>query len=255
MGCSNSSCSKISPNPQRNPSPYIVCNDRLHTLRFAALGEQLNGIHDLVVLIVSYIPLNAPYFPTTHMYGNRREFFCPKPRHMFEHAMWNYYATQSRGVALYVIVRKTYQEAVWFDEMDLKLQILDLVFKPGRHPNCLRGFRSIVQNSNSVPQNQIVTISNHLSFWIERLDQQIASSSLKSLELKGVFPLVWIILTFLLQSKTLPMSTKTKIIEFLDDNPAVRFSIRDHWANLGGIFLDALRAPDHLWKERIQQKL
>ena len=251
MGCSNSSCSTISPNPHR----CIVWADRMYALRRAALGRQLGGIHDLVNLIESYIPVDSPYLPVTYVYGKRQEFYQPKPRRMFEHSVWNYYSAQNKGVALYVIIGKTYQDAIWVDETILKLQILDLLFKTERHPNCLRGFRLIVQNTKSMPPHQLTTIVNHFSFWIERLNQRMSHSPLKSLELSGFFPLVWIIFAFLLRSKQAPLFTKTKIIEFLDNNPLFRASIRNHWSNLGGEFLEALGEPAHLWRERIQQKI
>ena len=267
MGCHSSSGVGTSPPLRKTECAPLrktecgcaLCADRTYTLRRKALWRNLGGIRDLVNLVESFIPLACPHIPLSYVYGKRREFYRPKPRIEFAHSVWNYYSTQHKGVALYLMIGETYKEAVWIDSMRLKLQILDLYFKPERHPNCLREFRSIVQNGKSLRPEEIGAVINHFPFWAERLRQQIQQSTHRMLELNGFYPVVWIIFAFLLRSATVPLHTKIQIVEFMCSHSPFCASICQNWPNLAKEFAGALAAPslerNQLFLDRIYPPL
>ena len=254
MGCVISAVPPVHYKNKGGWCPCFICVDQSYTVRHSILFNKLSGITVLVKLVESYIPLDCPHVPLWYVYGNRKEFYQIKPHPMFGHVVWNYYATQHKGVALYASIRGTYQEAVWIDETRLKLQILDKHFKAGRHPNCLKGFRTIIQNDPLSP-SRFNTIVHHLHFWLKVITLKIFHFSNMRLELEGFYPLVWIIFIFILRSKTVPFVTKNQIIRFLILNPFFCTSIQENWTNLAGEFLEALAAPPSLRRTMFVQTL
>jgi len=245
MGCVISAVPPVHYQNKGGWCPCFICADQSYGVRHNILFNNLRGITDLVRLVESYVPLDCPHVPLWYLYGNRKEFYHVEPRPMFGHVVWNYYATQHKGVALYATIRGTYREAVWMDETRLKLQILDKHFKAGRHPNCLKGFRTIIQNESLSP-SRFNTIVHHFHFWLKAITLKIFHFSNMRLELEGFYPLVWIIFVFVLRSKTAPFITKNQIIRFLVLNPFFCTSIQENWTTLAGEFLEALAASPSL---------
>ena len=239
MGCTIPSVPPIYFKNKGGWCPCFICADRSYSQRSEILFNHLSHITDLVRLIESYIPLDCPHVPLWYVYGKQKEFYQVKPQTMFGHVVWNYYATQHKGVALYAIIRGTYRDAIWVDETRLKLQILDKHFKPGRHPNCFKGFRAIMQDG-PVSCSRLNTIVSHFQFWIKTIDLHIYNFSIMQLELEGFYPLVWILFVFILRSKHVPFITKKHIIRFLVKDSYFCTSIKDNWTNLAGEFLEAL---------------
>ena len=226
-------------------SACFICADQSYTIRHTVLSTHLSGVTDLVRLIESYIPLDCPHFPLWYIFAKRTEFYQAKPQTMFGHVVWNYYALQHPGVALYVIFKGTYCEAVWVDEIFLKLQILEKHFQSGRHPNCLKGFRTIMKNE-PLPSFRLISIADHFHFWIKKFTYQINHFSRMYLELEGIYPLIWSLFVFILRSKNVPFSTKNQIIRFLVKDSYFCTSIQENWTNLAGEFLNALSASSSL---------
>lgn len=220
--------------------------DQSYNSRHAILFTYLSGITDLISLVESFIPLDCSHIPSWYLYGTRKEFYQVKPQAAFGHVVWNYYAqTQHKGIAFYTIVKGTYRDAIWIDETRLKLQILDFYFKSSSHPNCFKGFRTILKNE-ILSTTQLTFISNHLNFWLRQIILKINSFSAVDLELNGFYPLVWCLLTFLLRSENVPLCKKNKIINFLVEDAIFCRSIRKTWTNLAGEFLEALSSPSLL---------
>ena len=225
--------------------PCFICADHSYTIRHRVLSDHLNSVTDLVRLIESYIPLDCPHFPLWYIFAKRTEFYQAKPQTMFGHVVWHYYALQHTGVALYVIFKGTYCEAVWVDEIRLKLQILEKHFQSGRHPNCLKGFRTIVKNE-PLPSFRLISIADHFDFWIKKFTYQVNHFSRLYLDLEGIYPLIWSLFVFILRSKNVPFSTKKQIIRFLVNDSYFCTSIQENWTNLAGEFLNALSASSSL---------
>ena len=241
MGCSVSSIPPLCFKNKGGWSPCIICVDQSYTIRNAVLFNCLSGITDLVWLVESFISLDCSHIPSWYLYGGK-EFYQGKPRAVFGHVVWNYYASQHKGVALYAIVKGTYRDAIWVDETRLKLQILAFYFKSTRHPNCLRGFRAILKDK-SLSSSQLVFISSHLNFWIKQITLKINTSSTVDFELGGFYPLIWILFIFLLRSEDVLLCVKIKIVNFLVKDLYFCWSIREIWTNLAGEFLEAFSSP------------
>ena len=225
--------------------PSLVCADQSYTLRHTVLFDHLSGVKDLVILVESYIPLDCPYIPLWYVYGKRKEFYQPKPRTLFGHVMWNYYARHHQGIGLYVIGKGTYHHAIWVDETRLKLQILEKHFKSERHPNWFQGFRTILKNE-SLLSFRLNSIADHFHFWIKKFTYQMDNFSRMYLELEGIFPVIWCLFMFILQSKKVPVSTKNQIVRFLVQNPSFCTSIQENWRNMAGDFLKVFSASPPL---------
>ena len=90
----------------------FICADQSYTLRHTVLTTHLSGVTDLVRLIESYIPMDCPHFPLWYIFEKRTEFYQAQPQKLFGHVGWNYYAMQHKGVALYILLKGTYCEAV-----------------------------------------------------------------------------------------------------------------------------------------------
>lgn len=246
MGCSLSSVPPLYFKNKGGWCPCIICIDHSYTRRHEILFNQLRGIADLVNLVESFIPLDCSHIPSWYLYGGKKEFYHSKPRAMFGPVVWNYYVqTQHKGVAFYAITKEIYQDSIWINETRLKLQILNFHFKPTSHPNCLKGFRAILKNE-TVSAAQLTLMSNHLNFWIKKFNFMVNDISTANLELTGFYPLVWILLTFLLRSENVLLSKKSKIVKFLVEDMSFCLSIRDTWTNLAGEFLEALSSPSLL---------
>ncbi len=246
MGCSLSSVPPLYFKNKGGWCPCIICIDNTYTRRHEILFNQLRGIADLVSLVESFIPLDCPHIPSWYLYMTKKEFYHSKPRAMFGPVVWNYYGqTQYKGVAFYALVKEIYQDSIWINKTRLKLQILDFHFKTTTHPNCLKGFRAILKNE-IVSDSQLTLMSNHLNFWIKKFNFMVNDISTANLELTGFYPLVWILLTFLLRSEKVLLSKKSKIVKFLVADLSFCLSIRDTWTNLAGDFLEALSSPSLL---------
>lgn len=231
MGCSTSTNpSKLSFDDEKCPT---------YTKRHKILGQYLL-VTDLVKLIESFIPLNSSdCIPLWYLHKGCREFYQPKPQVLYAPVVWNYYACHHKGIGLYVLTQKSYKESIWTSPVQLKLQIFEQYFGDHlSHPKCLCAFRTIIKEQTLDPYyyNSIIA---HLEFWIYIITCQVVKFDLKDLELKGFFPVVWIIFRYILRSSA-PLFKKKVIIRFLLEYPFFCHEIQQKWTTLAGEFLEAL---------------
>ena len=226
MGCSTS---------QSIESYHYQTYKKRHQILFQYLL-----VTDLVKLIESFIPLNSSdRIPLWYLHQGSNEFYQPKPQYLYAPVVWNYYATQHKGLGLYVLTQKSYKESIWTNLTQLKLQIFEHYFSDQlAHPKCLCAFRTIIKGGTLYPF-YLNTIISHLEFWVYIITCQVIKFDLKDLELAGFFPVVWIILRYILQSKA-PLFKKKIIIRFLLEYPFFCHEIQQKWTSLAGEFLDAL---------------
>ncbi len=235
MGCCSSS--SFSWCAHGKPSAALLGADRLADKRTTLLLSRLSVL-DLVVLVLSFVPLAGKCVPDRYVFPNQFEFMLRKPRPQFAHAVWHCYARRTKedpGIGLYVWFQRTYRSAVPIDPVRVMISVWASYFKQFAvaHPVCMEGFARLLSlDPAPLTAAQVKEIQNHLNFWLSEMKKYLQTHTLEHLGRRGFVVVMGQALLSLLISTQFRATAKDHVRTFLALEPDLCGAWRKDWPAL-----------------------